>query len=102
MSDEALPERVISGEVVAPQLSREEARALTDEARERAQDLWQLLLRLYEGGAHLALGYTSWGAYFQVEFDGSRGHGYRLLRAARVRDEVSVHVDTREMTEAHA
>jgi hypothetical protein len=99
---EQKPAPLVSGDVLPPQLSREEARDLTDRARRQAAALWRTLLRLYEGGGHLALGYSSWGAYFAAEFGGSRGQGYRLLRAARVEAEVSVHVDTREMTEAHA
>lgn len=105
-----VPERISSGETVAPRLTAEEARALTEEAREQAAALWRTLLRLYEGGAHLALGYASWAAYFNAEFREQRKpgqrpdpkHPYRLLRAARVEAEVSVHVDTAGMKEAHA
>ena len=107
MSDEALPERVVSGEVVAPQLSAEEARALTAQARRLAADLWRVMRRLYEGGAHLALGYSNWGDYFEEELrlpdePGKRSHAYKLLRAAEVEAEVSVHVDTRRMTRTQA
>ena len=42
------------------------------------------MLEAYEGGAHTALGYSSWGAYFEDEFGGSSRHGYRLLDAGRV------------------
>src|SRR5579884_1573760 len=42
------------------------------------------LLELYEGGAHRALGYSSWGAYYEAEFGASKSEGYRLLDAARV------------------
>lgn len=38
------------------------------------------------GGAHLALGYSSWGDYFEAEFGQSERQGYRLLDAARVRE----------------
>ena len=99
----------VDGEVVDAELSRDEAQRLTDEAREKARDLWRLLLRLYEGGAHTALGYSSWEKYFIAEFkQGTPGqridpkHSYKLLRAARVEVEVSVHVDTEGMTEAQA
>lgn len=42
-------------------LTREEARALTDEAKvdELASSIRKL--RLYRGGAHTALGHESWG-----------------------------------------
>src|SRR5579862_833218 len=65
-------------------LSEEQARALTDEVKRDAESLWGKLVELYEGGAHLALGYSSWGAYFEVEFGGSRRRGYELLQAGRV------------------
>jgi hypothetical protein len=47
------------------------------------------LLGLYEGGAHAALGYDSWGDYYRDEFDGSRTHGYELLTAGRVSELIS-------------
>jgi phage N-6-adenine-methyltransferase len=71
-------------ELVYQQLSFEDARALTDEVKRDAEALWTKLLRLYEGEAHTALGYASWGAYFEEEFGQHRVHGYRLLRAAEV------------------
>src|SRR3954452_357157 len=101
------PEPAAPAEVASAPLSPEEARALTDQAREQARELWRTLLRLYEGGAHAALGYASWAEYFNAEFRdaGDRldpKHPYRLLRAARVEAEISVHVDTEGMREAHA
>lgn len=71
-------------------LSPTEARRLTDEVKHDAESLWRKLVRLYEGGAHTALGYASWGAYFEAEFGGSGDYGYKLLRAGRVLDEVRV------------
>lgn len=68
--------------------SAEEARALTDEVKGDAQALWAKLLRLYEGKAHEALGYASWGTYYEAEFGGSKSAGYRLLEAARVVDAI--------------
>lgn len=70
----------------APRLSRDEARELTDEVRSDAEALWLKLLRLYNGAAHLALGYRSWGDYFEAEFGQSPSRGKQLLRAARVVD----------------
>jgi hypothetical protein len=49
-------------------LTRDEARAMTDEVKEDAAVLWGKLLRLYEGKAHVALGFKSWGAYYVAEF----------------------------------
>jgi hypothetical protein len=65
-------------------LSQTEARHLTDEVKADAQRLWAKLLSLYEGGAHTALGYTSWADYCEREFHMSQGRAYQLLRAARV------------------
>lgn len=50
-------------EQFAPALSSGEARRLTDEVKADAAKLWQKLLRLYNGGAHTALGYASWETY---------------------------------------
>ena len=65
-------------------LTEEAARALTDEVKRDAEALWAKLLDLYEGKAHEALGYTSWGDYYTAEFGGSRSAAYRLLEAGRV------------------
>ena len=65
-------------------LTEEAARVLTDEVKADAAALWGKLLRLYEGGAHLALGFSSWGAFWEAEFGQSHMTGYRLLDAARV------------------
>ena len=80
-------------------LTREDAERLTERAREQASALWRTVLALYNGRAHEALGYTSWGAYWRAEFGQESAHAYRLLRAARVEAIVSVHVDTEGMTE---
>jgi hypothetical protein len=77
-------------ELAVPQLSREEARSLTDEVREDAERLWRKLLELYEGRAHEALGYSSWGDYFETEFGGSDATAYRLLQSARVMKELPI------------
>ncbi len=64
-------------------LTEVEARRLTDQVKRDAEQLWQQLVRLYEGDAHTALGYFSWGAYFEAEFGGSYRHAYRLLDAGK-------------------
>lgn len=74
--------------LVVSVLSPDEARSLTDEVKRDAERLWAKLVELYEGRAHHALGYSSWGAYFQSEFGGSRRRGYELLNAGRVLDTV--------------
>jgi hypothetical protein len=72
-------------------LTAEEARDLTEEVKADAAALWRKLLRLYEGGAHLALAYASWGDYFAEEFGQSKSHGYELLDAGRVLEAVETH-----------
>jgi hypothetical protein len=66
-----------------------EARRLTDEVKADAQRLWAKLLRLYEGGAHIALGYTSWATYCEHEFRLGKAYAYRLLQAAHVVDQLA-------------
>jgi hypothetical protein len=65
-------------------LSPEDARALTEEVKADAGARWAKLLRLYEGAAHIALGYDSWGDYYEEEFEQSGRRGEQLLRSARV------------------
>jgi len=65
-------------------LTAEAARVLTDEVKADAAALWSKLLQLFEGGAHKALGYSSWGAYYEAEFNESGSRGRQLLAAARV------------------
>lgn len=72
--------------IAASPLTEAEARKLTNEVKADAATLWAKLLHLYEGGAHTALGYSSWAAYCAAEFDVGRSHAYRLLGAGRVVD----------------
>ena len=65
-------------------LTAEAARELTEEVKQDAAALWAKLLKLYEGGAHTALGYASWADYCGAEFDMGKSHAYRVLDAARV------------------
>lgn len=73
----------------AKRLTPETARSWTDEVKRDAALLGVKLKTLHDGGAHLALGYASWGEYFEAEFGQSSRQGYRLLDAARVRELVS-------------
>lgn len=70
--------------VVEIAFSEHEARELTDEVKADAEHLWSKLLRLYEGNAHLALGYRSWGAYYESEFRQSGNYGYRMVQMGQV------------------
>lgn len=65
------------------------ARILTDEVKRDAESLWRKLVELYEGGAHLALKYSSWGEYFAAEFGQSGRRGYQLLDAGRALEAVN-------------
>lgn len=67
-------------------LSAEVARRMTDEAKEVTHLLWRKMVALYEGDAHVALGYGSWGDYCGAEFDMSSARAYQLLDAGRVSD----------------
>jgi 16S rRNA G966 N2-methylase RsmD len=69
---------------LAAPLGTLEARRLTNEVKADAAALWSKLLRLYEGGAHAALGYSSWAAYCAAEFDMGKSRSYQVLDAARV------------------
>lgn len=71
-------------EVAVARLSLEQARDLTEEVKADAAALWAKLLALYEGEAHIALGYSSWGDYYAEEFGGGKSRGYQLLDSARV------------------
>jgi hypothetical protein len=74
----------VTGELGDGRLTADEARQLTEEVKHDVVALREKLLRLYEGGAHLALGYASWKDYWQAEFETSWQYGYRQLDAARV------------------
>ena len=67
------------------QLTRQQARELTDEAKADVTMLWAKLYALHEGKAHEALGYTNWGAYTVAEFGWSATVGKETLYAGRVR-----------------
>lgn len=92
----------MSAELVAENagLSKGEARKLTDEVKGDAERLWQKLNELYEGGAHLALGYSSWGAYFKAEFGRDASYAYRLLQSGRVMAQLPI--GSRPANEAQA
>lgn len=70
--------------VMEARFSAEEARELTEQVRREASTLWLRVLELYEGGAHIALGYGSWRRYWEGEFGGSGARGEQMIRAGRV------------------
>jgi hypothetical protein len=69
-------------------LTPDAARLLTEEVKADAVALWAKLRALYEGKAHIALGYSSWGDYFEEEFGRSGNYGYRLLKSAEVMEQL--------------
>jgi hypothetical protein len=78
-------------EIVKKTLSEREARELTDRIRDRAEELWHMLLEAYEGGAHTALGYASWAGYVEAELGISKSRGYQLLDSGRVSRVIEAH-----------
>lgn len=70
--------------VAKPQLDEASARGLTNEVKADAASLWMKLVDLYEGGAHTALGYRSWGSYYEAEFGRGSSAGYKLLQTGQV------------------
>jgi hypothetical protein len=79
-----------------------EARRLTDEVKADAHALWRKLVALYEGGAHTALGYSSWGDYCKTEFDMGQSRSYQLLDAGRVANALDSTIVERPLNEAQA
>ena len=65
-------------------LTENQARELTERIKTPTTRLWELLAEAHEGQAWQALGYESWKAYIQAEFDMSARHSYRLLDQASV------------------
>lgn len=76
-------------DLVVATLSEAEARSLTDEVKHDSERLWRKLVELYDGDAHIVLGYSSWGAYFAAEFKQSGRRGYQLLEAGRALEVVN-------------
>jgi phage N-6-adenine-methyltransferase len=65
-------------------LEHDEARVLTDEVKREGRELWRKLVALYHGGAHIALGYSSWHSYCEAEFEFKQAQAYRQLHAGSV------------------
>lgn len=65
-------------------MTKDEARALTDQIRGAINQAWDLLLSAYEQRAWASLGYASWEAYVRGEFDISRRRSYQLIDQGNV------------------
>lgn len=68
-----------TGEVVSA-LTPDDARTLTASIKTAVSVAWDLVVEAYRGRADKALGYESWDAYCDTEFDGAR---IRLPREER-------------------
>jgi hypothetical protein len=64
----------------APQCTPEQAREITERIKVGVEAVWHLIVQAYQGGAHRALGYSSWDDYCTREFGTSR---IRLPREER-------------------
>lgn len=84
------------------QLTAEQARTLTDEVKADAAALWAKLLALYEGGAHTALGYASWGDHCRERWSMSRTFAYDTINSTKLVGQLSPIGDTRPQSEAVA
>jgi len=86
-------------------MTKDEARALTDQIRGAINQAWDLLLSAYEQRAWASLGYASWEAYVRGEFDISRQRAYQLIdqgRAIRAIGEAAGLSTTVDITERDA
>lgn len=66
-------------DVTPAELSKAEAKKLTQKIKTAVDDLWSLLVQAHDGKAWKALGYSTWEAYVKAEFEMGRAHSYRLL-----------------------
>ena len=70
--------------VVVNEMTSMEAEAATAKIKGYVATAYRTLAEVHERRGYLAMGYTSFADYLKVEFDMSRGHGYRLLHQAEV------------------
>lgn len=67
-----------------PDLTADEAVALTERIRQAIEHTWQLLAEAHARKAYAALGYGTFGDYVGEEFGWSRQHAYKILDQAQV------------------
>lgn len=65
-------EEVVDAEIVPDEITRQEARELTDRIRVGLDAVWNDVAEAYTRVAHKALGYDSWDDYCATEFGSSR------------------------------
>lgn len=71
-------------DVTPAELSKSEAKKLTQKIKTAVDDLWTLLVQAREGKAWKALGYSTWEAYVKEEFGMSRRRANQLLEKGEV------------------
>ena len=68
----AAHEEIVDAEIVPDELTRQEARELTDRIRVGLDTVWNDVAEAYTRVAHKALGYDSWDDYCATEFGSNR------------------------------
>lgn len=85
-----------TGEILAADMTRDEARQLTDRINDRAAELSDLIYEAHTGGAWRALGYHTWADYVRAEVNNmSRSRSYQLLDLGRITREIEAAVSTK-------
>lgn len=75
-------------EYILPGMSADEAKAHVQAVKNAAQDMGRHLLELKEREGWKALGYASWTAFLNGEFEYSRKHLYELMTASPVQEKL--------------
>jgi len=70
-------------------MTKDEALAITAEIKSWSTTLWQKLKQAHDGQAWRALGYKSWRAYIDTEFEMGKSQAYRLLTHANAVYEIA-------------
>ncbi|MHA6686361.1 hypothetical protein [Mesorhizobium sp. A556] len=70
--------------VTPAELSKAEAKKLTQKIKTAVDELWPLFTKAHEGKAWKALGYLTWEAYVKAEFGMGRSRAYQLLDKGEV------------------
>jgi hypothetical protein len=93
----AKPSRIgaegIRGELEPADMSRDEARKLTDRVKWDMVAVGEKLRQLHDRRGWKALGHGSWESYIKHEFGYTRQWAYLQIQAAEVRDALSTQVD---------
>lgn len=71
-------------DMALPPLDESEARDITEKIKGTTNLLYLLIKRAHAGKAYKALGYSSFEAYVNTEFNYSRSYAYKLLNQATV------------------